>query len=161
MSIAFPQVTSGAHSVNATHEPPIHWPSAFVGLFLAVLVVVGVSWLAAPRRGERVISPAVAAQSAQAPAVPTPVPTPIPAPPVTPPAPVVEQVRVAFTNGSGVNLRARAGERAPRIKTVPEGTILEVVGGEEVADGLAWRNVREPGGTSGWVAAKFVVAVGR
>jgi hypothetical protein len=158
MSIAFPQLTSRLRSVNATDAAPIHWPSALVGLALAVFVVVGVSWLASPRR---VDSPLVTvAQAAPAP-IATMVPTPIPAPPVnTPePTPAVERVKVSFTNGSGVNLRAKAGERGQRLKTMPEGTVLEVVGADETADGLTWRHVRDTAGTSGYVAGKFVARI--
>jgi len=164
MGIAVSHLTTRFRSVNATREPSIHWPSAIVGLFLAVVVVVGVSWLASPRSTEiraAAVAPAgqVAADLAAA-TGPTPVPTPIPAPAVTPePQPAVQRVRVAFTNGSGVNLRAKPGERSQRIKTVPEGTLLEVVGGVETADGLQWRNVREPGGGIGWIAASFAAPV--
>lgn len=162
MSVAISQLTSRIRSVNATDSAPIHWPSALIGLALAVFVVVGVSWLAAPRRDDR---PLVAASTASVAPVAAPAeriiaPTPIPAPVVTSePTPAPERVKVSFTNGSGVNLRARAGERGQRLKTVPEGTILEVVGGEEKADGIAWRNVRDAAGTSGWVASKFVAKV--
>jgi len=155
MSVAFPQNKVFERRLDAPHEAPIHWPSAIVGLVLAVVVVVGVSWLAQPgRRATRVAEAAVPA-SVQAPAEPVIAPTPIPQPAVQP-APPVERVRVAGTNGSGVNLRAKAGERGQRLKTLAEGTALELVGGDEQSDGLTWRNVREPGGTSGWVAARFV-----
>jgi hypothetical protein len=121
---------------------------------------VGVSWLASPRPREvRALNgpPAgtvLAADAAQP--VPTAIPTPIPAPALAAaPTPAVQRLRVANTNGSGVNLRAKPGEKAQRIKTVPEGTTLEVVGGTELADGIQWRNVREPGGGVGWVSASF------
>ena len=141
-------------------EAPIHWPSAIVGLVLAIVVVVGVSWLAQPRRLDARVAQAAPVPAIQAPPEPTVVPTPIPQP-ATQPAPVVERVRVTGTSGSGVNLRAKAGERGTRIKTVAEGTTLELVGADEMADGISWRNVREPGGSTGWVAAKFVARADR
>lgn len=136
---------------------PIHWPSAVIGLILAVLLVVGVSWLAQPgRRSTRVAAASVPA-SIQAPAEPVIAPTPIAQPALQPtPAPAVERVRVSGTNGSGVNLRGKAGERGQRIKTLAEGTTLELVGPDEQSDGLTWRNVRDSVGATGWVAAKFV-----
>jgi hypothetical protein len=160
MSIAITQLTSRIRSVNATDDAvPIHWPSAFVGLVLAIFVVVGVSWLAAPRRADRPLvasASSVSASAAQhAPAV---VPTPIP-PPVVAPDPAPERVKVSFANGSGVNLRARAGERGQRLKSIPEGTLLEVVGTDETADGTVWRNVRDAGGTTGWMSGKFLAKV--
>ncbi|MDP8923696.1 MAG: SH3 domain-containing protein [Chloroflexota bacterium] len=160
MSVAFPQNRVFERHLVAAPEAPIHWPSAVVGLVLAVVVVVGVSWLAQPRRFDaRVAQAAAGIQAVPEPAV---VPTPIPQPAVQPEsAPVVERVRVTGTNGVGVNLRAQAGARAPRVKTLPEGTVLELVGADELTDGMTWRNVREPGGASGWVAAKFVARVDR
>lgn len=159
MGIAFSQVTSTLRSVNATDSAPIHWPSAFVGLILAVCVVVGVSWLAAPRRLDRPVAVA-AVETVAPPPVPTAIPTPIPAPVMTPvPAPVVEKVRVANTRGAGVNLRAKAGERAQRIKTMPEGSVLEVVGEDTAVDGLVWRNVKDATGASGWMAGQFLARV--
>lgn len=157
MSIAFPRLTSSFRPVDAAPIPPIHWPSAFVGLFLAVLVVVSISWMAAPRRLERTNPmPVVAvAPASEAQVIPTPIPAPAIATPE--PAPPVEKVRVTNTGGSNLNLRARAGERGQRLKSVPEGTILEIVGVDETADGIVWRNVRDATGASGFVAAKFVV----
>jgi hypothetical protein len=34
--------------------------------------------------------------------------------------------------------------------------VLEIVGTDETADGIIWRNVRDSSGASGFVAAKFV-----
>jgi len=157
MSIAFPRLTSSLRPVDATSIPPIHWPSAFVGLFLAVLVVVSISWLAAPRRLERTnpIPVVAVAPATEVQLLPTPIPAPAIATPD--PAPPAEKVRVTNTGGSNLNLRARAGERGQRLKSVPEGTVLEVIGADETADGIIWRNVRDASGASGFVAAKFVV----
>jgi hypothetical protein len=60
------------------------------------------------------------------------------------------------TRGLGVNLRASAGERAQKLKTLPEGTSLEAIGAPQTADGMTWRNVKDSTGTVGWVAASFV-----
>ena len=159
MSIAFPRLTSRFRPVNATPIPPIHWPSAFAGLVLAVVVVVSISWMAAPRRLERSNAvPVVAvAPAAEVQLIPTPIPPPAIATPE--PAPPVEKVRVTNTNGSNLNLRVRAGERGHRLKSVPEGSVLEIIGADETADGIVWRNVRDAAGASGYVAAKFVVKV--
>lgn len=162
MGIAVTQLTSRLRHIPASDQAPIHWPSAVIGLALAVFVVVGVSWLASPRRVDRPIALAAAASvpvEALAP-IATLVPTPIPAPAITPePAPVVERVKVANSLGSGVNLRAKAGEKATRLKTMPEGSVLEIVGTDQTADGLVWRNVRDASGASGWMAGKFLARV--
>jgi hypothetical protein len=164
MGIAISQVTSRLRSVNTTEPAPIHWPSAVVGLALAVFVVVGVSWMAAPRRLDRPVALAAAETVVQAPVTelgPTVVPTPIPPPstPVPEPTPVVERVKVAGTLGAGVNLRAKAGEKGQRLKSMPEGSVLEIIGADQTADGLTWRNVRDASGASGWMAAKFLARV--
>ena len=164
MGIAISQVTSRLRSVNTTESAPIHWPSAVIGLALAVFVVVGVSWLAAPRRLDRPV--AVAGIEAPAPAAvaeiaPTVVPTPIP-PPATP---IPSRRRSSSGSrcparaGAGVNLRAKAGEKGQRLKSMPEGAVLEIIGTDQTADGLTWRNVRDASGTSGWMAGKFLARV--
>jgi hypothetical protein len=164
MGIAISQVTSRIRSVNSTDPAPIHWPSAVVGLALAIFVVVGVSWMAAPRRVERPIAVAAAettAATVAAEPVPTAIPTPIPPPPtaVPEPTPVVEKVKVSGTAGAGVNLRAKAGEKGQRLKSMPEGAVLEIVGTDQAADGLTWRNVRDSSGATGWMAGKFLARV--
>jgi hypothetical protein len=133
-------------------------------LALAVFVVVGVSWMAAPRRAERPLAIAAAGAVAEAPVaqlVPTVVPTPIPPPPtpVPQPTPVVERVKVFNTRGAGVNLRATASEKGQRLKSMPEGAVLEIVGTDQTANGLTWRNVRDASGTSGWMAGQFLTRV--
>ena len=135
-------------------EPPIHWPAAIIGLIVAIGIVVGVSWLATLRRPDQrppthAASPAAQESLAVA-------PTPIPAPVLQPTPAPAERVTVAQTRGLGVNLRAMPGEKSARIKTLPEGTQLEVVGPDERIGGVVWRNVRDPGGTVGWVAASFL-----
>jgi uncharacterized protein YgiM (DUF1202 family) len=160
MSIAFPRLTSSLRPVDATPIPPIHWPSAFVGLFLAILFVVSIAWMAAPRQLVRPSAVVAVAPASEVQAQVAVVPTPIPPPAIATPEPApAEKVRVANTNGSNLNLRAKAGERGQRLKSVPEGSVLEVVGADETADGIVWRNVRDTAGASGYVAAKFVVKV--
>jgi hypothetical protein len=154
MSVAFAHITTSLRSVNASNEPAIHWPSAIVGLGLAVLVVVSVSWLASPRPGQLRGAQPIVEQPAQA--APAVVPTPIPAPPVPPPTePALERLKVAFTDGRGANLRVKPGQQAARVKTLPEGATLDVVGETQMVNGLGWRNVRDAAGTTGWIAAPF------
>jgi hypothetical protein len=70
--------------------------------------------------------------------------------------PAGEQVKIADTGGSGVNLRERPGATGPVIKTVPDGTVLQVVGPDQQMDGQAWRNVRDDTGSTGWIAAELL-----
>jgi hypothetical protein len=128
MSIAPPRFIDDLQSVETLSAPPIHWPSALVGLVLAVTLVVGVTWLASIRRPDARVpvreAPAVSPMAETEPPVVV-IPTPIPPPPVRDPAPAApERLKVANTRGQGVNLRADASERAARIKVLPEGTLL-------------------------------------
>jgi hypothetical protein len=76
--------------------------------------------------------------------------------PQTAPKPTGEQVKVAEAGGTGVNMRERPGAAGPVIKTVPEGTILRVVGADQQMDGKAWKNVRDDTGSTGWIAAELL-----
>lgn len=103
-------------------------------------------------------SPGAAPTGGSPVAISPPQPTLIAGPGQTPgQAPATgERVRVVDTGGSGANLRERPGSTAPVVKTVPDGTVLAVVGADQQVDGRGWRNVREPEGTQGWVAAELV-----
>lgn len=163
VSVAFTQPPIGYRQSEAAVEPPIHWPSAIVGLLLAIMLIVSVSWLASGPGVDR--RPTTASSEAR------PVePSTIAAaavqqaaadPPVVAPATPAEQVKVTATRGAGVNLRNAAGERAARLKTLPEGTLLQVIGPDTQTDGIVWRNVREPSGGVGWVAASFLASAPR
>ena len=67
-----------------------------------------------------------------------------------------DRVRVEGTGGAGLNMRAGAGTDHPRIKTVPEGGVLEIIGGPREANGFAWWQVRDSAGTLGWVVDEFL-----
>lgn len=72
------------------------------------------------------------------------------------PAEAGVRMKVANTEGQGANMRQRPSTTAPVVRTLPEGTVVEVIGGETQADGRGWRNVRDPGGATGWVASEFL-----
>jgi hypothetical protein len=74
------------------------------------------------------------------------------------PSPGVQGVRVKVVNteGQGANMRQRASTTAPILKTLPEGTVVEAIGGEQTVEGRAWRNIRDAAGTTGWVAAELL-----
>lgn len=67
--------------------------------------------------------------------------------------------KVANTGGTGVRFRTAAGKTGPVATTLPEGTVVEVVGDDKQADGLTWKNVRGPGDGKGYVAADYLVPV--
>ena len=66
------------------------------------------------------------------------------------------RLKVANTEGQGANLRQRPSTTAPVLRTLPEGSVVEAIGGETNAEGRAWRNVRDQSGTSGYVAAELL-----
>ena len=50
--------------------------------------------------------------------------------------------RIAYANGDGVRLRAYPGQEAPEIRTIPEGTVVDVIDGPaSAADGSLWYQV--------------------
>lgn len=87
---------------------------------------------------------------------PTPAPTSTPAPTATPTPPPARSARVVDTEGQGANMRRSASVSAQRVKVIPEGTIVELVGGETRGDGYTWRNVRDVDGQSGFVIADYL-----
>lgn len=72
------------------------------------------------------------------------------------PLSIGDKAVVCCTDNVGLRMRAGAGTGHPLVKTLPEGTILEIVGGPQEADGYTWWQVRDEVGTSGWVAADFL-----
>jgi uncharacterized protein YgiM (DUF1202 family) len=70
--------------------------------------------------------------------------------------PTGEQVKVAESADTGVNMRERPGAAGPVIKTVSAGTVLRVVGSDQQIDGKAWKNVRDDTGSTGWIAEEFL-----
>ncbi len=74
--------------------------------------------------------------------------------------PRVERVQVANTDGEGANLRREPSTTAERVRTLPDGTVLEIVGPDRPAEGRVWRNVRDADGETGWILSNFLVAEG-
>jgi SH3-like domain-containing protein len=74
-------------------------------------------------------------------------------------SPSVEQLRVAATDGVGLNLRAGPSASTVRVKTLPPGTMLLAIGGARDSQDREWRQVSDPNGIEGWVAAEFVEPV--
>lgn len=69
-----------------------------------------------------------------------------------------EQVIVSGTGSSGLFLRKEPNQTAEVLKTLPDGTVLSIIGANKTVDDRVWRNVRDATGAEGWVAASFVVA---
>jgi SH3-like domain-containing protein len=81
-------------------------------------------------------------------------------PPPTPAQSVGERLQIANTGGEGANLRRDPGQNGDRIKTVPEGSLVEIVGPDRTIEGTVWRNIRDLQGDVGWVAGGFLALEG-
>ncbi len=97
--------------------------------------------------------------------VPTREPTATPAPPTATPTPAptntptpgpARSARVVNTEGQGANMRRAPSVSAQRVKLVEEGTVVELVGGEQRGDGYTWRNIRDVDGSTGYVIADYL-----
>jgi hypothetical protein len=67
------------------------------------------------------------------------------------------KMKIARTENQGANMRQRPSTTAPVMKTLAEGTVVEVIGGDTNAEGRNWRNIRESGGQTGWVASELLM----
>ena len=112
-------------------------------------------------------SPPAAAHPATSPAVadrptvvvPSPsslAPSPTPSPSPSPESPPAVSAKVVNTDGQGANMRRTASVSAQRVKLLPEGTIVELLGPEVRGDGYGWRNVRDADGAAGFVIVDYL-----
>jgi hypothetical protein len=61
------------------------------------------------------------------------------------------------TEGQGANMRTEPSPSGTLVRTVREGTELELIGGERESGGRRWRNVRDPaGGATGWIVSELL-----
>lgn len=68
--------------------------------------------------------------------------------------PIARTFVVANTGGEGVFLR-RVPKNGDRLAALAEKTVLEEIGAEQTLDGAAWRHVRAPDGTEGYLPAQY------
>ena len=161
-----PSEEIGTTRVMHAEEPATPYKTIAVGLGALLLVVAlgyglfrfTVSYFDTGRPDPTVLpkpTVAAAALATAPPAVPGVEVSPVAA--QASPAPATgPRLKVVNTENQGVRFRQRPSTQGQVLRSLPEGTVLEVVGPDAEADGIAWRNVREPGGAVGWVAAEFV-----
>src|SRR5687767_7950184 len=106
------------------------------GLVFFILTIVRPSTqTATPTPLPVVASPTVASSVAQIFATSTP-PANAPSPAAGPPPPAVGQrLQVANTGNDGANLRREPGQTSEKIKTIPDGTLVELAGADRTVDG--------------------------
>ena len=115
-----------------------------------------------PDPEEDAATPTLEVMATPVPPTATPAPeatdTPVPPEPEDPPDAMVvgDNATVVGTGGAGLNMRAGAGTGHPRIKTLKEGSTVELIGGPEDANGYTWWQLRDETGTTGWGADKFL-----
>lgn len=78
---------------------------------------------------------------------------------LTPTTPLNAQLRVQGTGALGLFLRPEPNLNNTPIKTLPEGTIVTVVGEDSVQPDRVWKRVRDAEGAEGWAAADYLVPV--
>jgi hypothetical protein len=114
---------------------------------------------ATPRAG---ITPSQAVTPTRQPTSSLPTVAPPPAATNTP-KPVVATPgagpKTAVVTGTGDvgGLKLRKAPNGELIDSLPDGTVVELLGESQTAVGLEWRNVRDPKGREGWVAAQYLI----
>ena len=83
-------------------------------------------------------------------------PAPIASPTLTPTPEPARSARIANTDGQGANMRRSPSVSAQRVKVIPEGNIVELIGGEQRGDGFTWRNIRDVDGSTGFVTVDYL-----
>lgn len=69
--------------------------------------------------------------------------------------------QVGNTGGQGANIRSEPGSGGRVLKTLADGSNLEVLGPEREVDGTIWRQVRDPAsGVTGWIVRGAVAPAG-
>lgn len=63
-----------------------------------------------------------------------------------------ERVRVAFTDGTEIRIRTKAGFTQKVNDTAPEGTLITLINGPKCADDSTWWKVRTDNNQIGWMA---------
>jgi hypothetical protein len=91
-------------------------------------------------------SPTPAPPTATPTSSPTPTPTPVPA----------RSAKIVDTDGQGAIMRKTASVSAARVKVIPEGTVVELVGSEQKGDGYTWREVRDVDNSTGFVVDEYL-----
>jgi hypothetical protein len=86
----------------------------------------------------------------------TPLPTPVPSP--TPQGLYIGGAAIVSGTGSALRLRSDPGLQTTTLKTITDGTRLQILEGPRQADGLIWWRLRDPSdGAEGWAAQTYLV----
>ena len=61
------------------------------------------------------------------------------------------RARISSLTGSGLSLYANPGKRYREVVNLPDGAMVDVIGGPTCTDAVRWWQVRTVNGTSGWL----------
>ncbi len=89
----------------------------------------------------------------------TPAPAPATAEPVAPVGAGGAQFQVIGTSDQGLFLRPDPNIDNSPLKTLPDGTIVTIIGEDFVGPDRVWKHVRDAEGAEGWVARDFLQPV--
>lgn len=89
---------------------------------------------------------------------PTPSVTDTPEPTDTPISATLNYVQVANTGGVGVKLRSNPQHSSSSIRTLPEGTVVQIIGPDQTNTDGTWANVRtlDENGDIGWISRTYL-----
>ena len=151
-----------------SHRPtggPI-WLAPVSGCLLGVcvLIVIGSLVIFRPFNNLQTAQlPVIVVTVTPTPVVPTATPRPTDVPPPTlAPSPTPEGIYIggaAIVTGTGSSLRLRSdpGLQSTTLKTITDGTRLQVLEGPRDADGLRWWRLQDPSDTAeGWAAETYL-----
>ena len=132
---------------------------AIVGV-IAILAIFALIFLSGTRKPLQRPEPTAASQIGESGQADLPSPTP----PISPTAQPVPQgggaqFRVFNTGSEGLLLRPEPNTNNQPIKTLPEGTIVTIIGVDSSGPDHVWKHVRDPDGTEGWVASDWLEPV--
>jgi SH3 domain-containing protein len=137
------------------------WRFLAIGAAIAIIAIFGFLFFSQNRRPLVRVAPTAEPQIGQTlPELPSPTPpisatTQLTSPGISGGA----QFRVFNTGSDGLFLRSDPSSANQPIKTLPEGTIVTIIGEDSFGSGHVWKHVRDPDGAEGWVAADFLQPV--
>lgn len=66
------------------------------------------------------------------------------------------EATVSGTGAMGLNIRSDAGTSHRLLRTIPDGSTVELIGGPKEANGYTWWEVRDDAGQTGWVIDPYL-----
>jgi hypothetical protein len=164
-------ITDDDQTIQAPPQSiPFGW-AAIIGIIIAIVSIgiIGRGWLSSRQNDgasdaialptsviEAPTSAPVAPTAAPVAAIdlPTELPPSVPAPTTVQIRPV--RFRVVGTGSEGLFIRSDHETGSEPIKTLPEGTIVTIIGSDFSAPDRVYKHIRDPEGTEGWAAADFL-----